>query len=91
MLSLSVPRFGQGTLPQEGELALLGPRRDQISKELEIHKDQALAPLLDGFLKGTAHGHKDMESHKQEYDQALLRQEYRPIKAYVLELQEPPR
>ena len=65
-------------------------RRDQISKELEIHKDQALAPLLDGFLKGTAHGHKDMESHKQEYDQALLRQEYRPIKAYVLELQEPP-
>ena len=74
---------------KKGILRFWDTRSSKLSLERGIPKELVLAPVAD-FLKGTTKAKSDMESHKLEYDHALLAQEYDAVKAYVVELSRPP-
>ncbi len=70
-------------------LRFLNRRDDELSKKLRFPEERALLPA-DLLLAGTADGERHMRSHKIEYDHALSLQEYDSVRAYVIELPEPP-
>ena len=45
---------------------------------------------LNGFLNGTRKGMADMTSHKDDYDSVLIAKDYRRVRAFVIEMPEPP-
>ena len=74
---------------KKGILRFWDKRSRKLSEELGIPKELVLAPVAE-FLKGTVKGKNDMESHKLEYDHALLVQRCDTVKASVVELSKPP-
>ena len=46
--------------------------------------------MLSGFLRGTRKGEADMTSHKRDYDEVLLAENYEDVRAHVIELSDPP-
>ena len=59
---------------------------DRLRKQTTLD----LAPLLDGFLRGTRKGFADLTSHKADYDRIMLAEDYRAVRAHVVELSQPP-